>query len=85
MYLEQALDIEILDKEAESIKTLNDLIAFLQKKVELIDLKIHSHFDIYHVINAKLNMLSVKSTLLYEIYLNKDQYMSICRRFRQFV
>lgn len=44
MFLEQALNIEIKDEEAESIKTLNELLVLLQKKIKIDELKIHQEY-----------------------------------------
>jgi len=44
MFLEQALNIEIKDEEAESIKTLNELLVLLQKKIKIDEPKIHQEY-----------------------------------------
>ena len=44
MFLEQALNIEIKDEEAESTKTLNELLILIQKKIKFEELKIHQEY-----------------------------------------
>lgn len=59
MYLEQALNIEIKDEEAESTKTLTELLVLIQKKIELDCLKIHQKYFDNLIMTDKIRILII--------------------------
>lgn len=59
MFLEQALNIEIFDEEAEATKTLDDLLTLLQKKIVLDNIKIHQEYFDSLIMVDKIKILIV--------------------------